>query len=140
MRSILVLATLAAFAVSPAFADTLHFKAQLTGPAETPPTDSKGVGTVDATFDPATKTLDWTVDYSGLTGSALAAHFHGPAGPGVAAPIEVPLKAPLDSPMKGSAVLTDAQAKDLMDGMMYFNIHTAEHKPGEIRGQMEKAM
>jgi hypothetical protein len=42
--------------------------------------------------------------------------------------------------MKGSATLTDAQAKDLMDGMMYFNIHTAVHKPGEIRGQMEKAM
>jgi hypothetical protein len=24
--------------------------------------------------------------------------------------------------------------------MMYFNIHTAANKPGEIRGQMEKAM
>src|SRR5271165_5066764 len=132
MRSIHVLAALLAFAVSPALAETLHFKAQLSGPAETPPTDSKGVGTVDATFDPATKTLDWTVDYSGLTGPALAAHFHGPAGPGVAAPI--------DSPMKGSATLTDSQAQDLMGGMMYFNIHTAEHKPGEIRGQMEKAM
>ncbi|HME84338.1 MAG TPA: CHRD domain-containing protein [Roseiarcus sp.] len=140
MRSIHVLAALLAFAVSPALAETLHFKAQLSGPAETPPTDSKGVGTVDATFDPATKTLDWTVDYSGLTGPALAAHFHGPAGPGVAAPIEVPLTAPLDSPMKGSATLTDSQAQDLMGGMMYFNIHTAEHKPGEIRGQMEKAM
>src|SRR5271166_2165754 len=93
MRSIHVLAALLAFAVSPALAETLHFKAQLSGPAETPPTDSKGVGTVDATFDPATKTLDWTVDYSGLTGPALAAHFHGPAGPGVAAPIEVPLTA-----------------------------------------------
>ena len=140
MRSILVLAALAAFAVSPAFAETLHFKAQLSGPVETPPTDSKGVGTVDATFDPATKTLDWTVDYSGLTGPALAAHFHGPAAPGVAAPIEVPLTGSLDSPIKGSATLTDSQAKDLMDGKMYFNIHTAEHKPGEVRGQMEKAM
>ena len=59
---------------------------------------------------------------------------------GKPAPVEVPLQAPLDSPMKGSATLTDAQAKDLTDGMMYFNIHTAEHKPGEIRGQMEKAM
>ena len=52
----------------------------------------------------------------------------------------MPLQAPLDSPMKGSATLTDAQAKDLTGGMMYFDIHTAEHKPGEIRGQMEKAM
>ncbi len=42
--------------------------------------------------------------------------------------------------MKGSASLTDSEAKDLMEGMMYFNIHTAEHKGGEIRGQLEKTM
>jgi CHRD domain-containing protein len=140
MRAYLVLAALAAFSVSPALAETLHFKATLTGPAETPPTDSKGTGTVDATYDDATKTLAWTINYSGLTGPAIAAHFHGPAAAGTAAPIEVPLTGSLDSPIKGSATLTDAQAKDLTTGMMYFNIHTAAHKPGEIRGQMEKAM
>jgi hypothetical protein len=121
-------------------AEVLHYTATLTGPAEAPPTDSKGTGTLTATYDTDSKKLEWTVDYSGLTGPALAAHFHGPAPLGKAAPIEVPLKPPLDSPMKGSATLTDAQAKDLMDGMMYFNIHTAANKPGEIRGQMEKAM
>jgi hypothetical protein len=121
-------------------AEMLHYTATLTGPSETPPTDSKGTGTLTATFDTDTKKLEWMVDYSGLTGPAVAAHFHGPAPVGKAAPIEVPLKPPLDSPMKGSATLTDAQAKDLMDGMMYFNIHTAANKPGEIRGQMEKAM
>ena len=140
MRAYLVLAALAAFSVSPALAETLHFKASLSGPAETPPTDSKGVGTVDATYDDATKTLGWTINYSGLTGPAVAAHFHGPAAAGTAAPVEVPLTGSLDSPIKGSATLTDAQAKDLTSGMMYFNIHTAAHKPGEIRGQMEKAM
>ncbi len=121
-------------------AEEIKFKADLTGPSETPPTDSKGTGTLQATYDTATKTLTWTVDYSGLTGPAIAAHFHGPAPVGKSAPIEVPLKAPLDSPLKGSAILTEAEAKDLMDGMMYFNIHTADHKPGEIRGQLEKAM
>jgi hypothetical protein len=140
MRAYLVLAALAAFSVSPALAETMHFKASLSGPAETPPTDSKGTGTVDATYDDATKTLAWTINYSGLSGPALAAHFHGPAAAGTAAPIEVPLTGSLDSPVKGSATLTDAQAKDLTSGMMYFNIHTAAHKPGEIRGQMEKAM
>jgi len=121
-------------------AETITYKAVLTGPAETPPTDSKGTGTLTATYDTGTKMLTWTAEYSGLTGPAIAAHFHGPAPAGKAAPIEVPLQAPLDSPMKGSATLTDAEAKDLTDGMMYFNIHTAEHKPGEIRGQLEKAM
>lgn len=121
-------------------AEVIHYTATLTGAAETPPTDSKGTGALTATYDTGAKKLEWTVDYSGLTGPAIAAHFHGPAPVGKPAPVEVPLQAPLDSPMKGSATLTDAQAKDLTDGMMYFNIHTAEHKPGEIRGQMEKAM
>jgi hypothetical protein len=121
-------------------AEMLHYKATLTAAAETPPTTSTATGALTATFDTDTKKLEWTATYSGLTGPAVAAHFHGPAPVGKPAPIEVPLQAPLDSPMKGSATLTDAQAKDLMDGMMYFNIHTAANKPGEIRGQMEKAM
>jgi hypothetical protein len=121
-------------------AEVIHYTATLTGAAETPPTDSKGAGALTATYDTDTKKLEWTVDYSGLTGPAIAAHFHGPAPIGKPAPVEVPLQAPLDSPMKGSATLTDAQAKDLTGGMMYFNIHTAANKPGEIRGQMEKVM
>jgi len=42
------------------------------------------------------------------------------------------------SPFEGSATLTDAQAKALMDGDMYVNIHTAANKAGEIRGQVVK--
>ena len=129
--------SLAAFAAS---AETMKFKATLSGATETPPTDSKGAGTLAASYDAETRTLAWTVDYSGLTGPATAAHFHGPAPAGKPAAVEVPQQPPLESPMKGSAVLTPEQAKDLMDGMLYFNIHTAAHKPGEIRGQVEKAM
>lgn len=135
-----VIAAALILSAAAAGAEEIKFKADLTGPAETPPTDSKGTGALTATYDTMSRTLSWTVDYSGLTGPATAAHFHGPAPAGKSAAVEVPQKAPLDSPMKGSATLTDAQAKDLLDGMMYFNIHTAEHKPGEIRGQVEKAM
>lgn len=124
--------------IATAKADVLHYMATLTGAAETPPTDANGSGTVIATYDTDTRKLQWTIYYSGLTGPAIAAHFYGPAPVGKSAPIEVPLQPPLDSPMFGSATLTDAEAKDLADGMMYFNIHTAEHKSGEIRGQMEK--
>ncbi len=42
------------------------------------------------------------------------------------------------SPFEGSATLNDAQAKALMDGDMYVNIHTAANKAGEIRGQVTK--
>ncbi|MBV8108116.1 MAG: CHRD domain-containing protein [Hyphomicrobiales bacterium] len=138
MRCILVLAALAAFAVPPALRCTSRLGLPATRRRRR--STAKATGTCARPFDPVTKTLGWTVDYSGLTGPALAADFHGPAGPGVAAPIEAPPIAPLDDPMKGSAVLTDSQVKDLMGGMMYFNIDTAEHKPGEIRSQMEEAM
>jgi hypothetical protein len=136
----LAAAGVAALIAWPAEAESLKFKAALTSGAETPPNDSKGSGSLTATFDPASKKLDWMANYSGLTGPAMAAHFHGPAPAGKAAGIEVPLAGSLESPIKGSAILTDAQAKDLMDGMMYFNLHTAANKGGEIRGQMEKAM
>jgi hypothetical protein len=42
----------------------------------------------------------------------------------------------LASPFKGSTTITDAQAKDLMDGRWYFNIHTRANLDGEIRGQI----
>ncbi len=122
--------------VTGAYADEATYTAKLDGASETPPNDSKGTGTVDAKFDSATKTLSWTVTYSGLTGPATMAHFHGPAPVGKPAGVMVPLQGSLDSPVKGSAKLTDEQVKALSSGMMYFNIHTAAHKPGEIRGQM----
>jgi hypothetical protein len=40
------------------------------------------------------------------------------------------------SPMKGSAVLTDAQVADLLAGKYYINIHTAANQAGELRGQV----
>lgn len=138
--AVIAAATAVALTAAGAQAETIKYKAALTGAAETPPNDSKAAGALTASYDTATHTLTWTADYSGLTGPAVAAHFHGPAPVGKPAPIEVPLKPPLDSPLKGSASLTDSEAKDLMEGMMYFNIHTAEHKGGEIRGQLEKTM
>jgi hypothetical protein len=121
-------------------AQDVGYTAKLDGPSETPPNTTKGMGDVQAQYDPASKKLTWTINYSGLTGPATAAHFHGPAPVGKAAGVMVPITGSLDSPIKGSATLTDEQAKALTGGMMYFNIHTAEHKPGEIRGQMMKGM
>ena len=59
----------------------MKFKAALSGSSEVPPTTSKGTGTCTASYDPATKTLTWEGSFSGLSGPATAAHFHGPAEP-----------------------------------------------------------
>ena len=56
--------------------------AKLDGQSEVPATDSKGTGEVHAMLDPSTKVLIYRVTFSGLTGPAVAAHFHGPAAAG----------------------------------------------------------
>ncbi len=121
-----------------AVAEMVSFKCEAKASNEVPVVDSKGTGTVEATFDTATKTLSWTITYSGLTGPPLAMHFHGPAEADKNAGIAVPILGSLASAIKGSATLTDIQATDLMAGRWYINIHTAAFPPGEIRGQMTK--
>jgi hypothetical protein len=127
-----------ALTLSPAMADVIKYKAMLNGPSENPPTTSTGVGAIEADYDTATKTLTWSGTYSGLTGPETAAHFHGPAPMGSNAGVMVPVDAKA-SPFTGSAMLTDDQAKAFADGLIYFNIHTAQNKGGEIRGQLAPA-
>jgi hypothetical protein len=131
---------LAAFlATAPAaFAETINYNVALKAGNEVPPNASTATGTLTATYDTATKKLDYTANYTGLTGPATMAHFHGPAEPGKNAPVVVPVVGSVASPIKGSATLTDAQAADLMAGKWYFNVHTAANKGGEIRGQVTK--
>ena len=121
-----------------AFAQAVNYKADLKAAAEVPPADSKGAGTLQATYDPASKKLTYTVNYKDLTGPATAAHFHGPADAKTNAGVVVPVKEMTPGTLKGEATLTDAQAADLQSGKWYFNVHTAANKGGEIRGQVTK--
>src|SRR5215472_18500582 len=106
----------------------INFKADLSGASEVPPVNTAGKGTATAGLDTTTKTLTWTVNYSGLSGPATAGHIHGPAAPGTNAGVLVPFSVTTASPFKGSATLTDAQIADLEAGRTYINIHTADNK------------
>ena len=139
IRSTVVVLTLFACAPSAyAAGEAVTYKATLTGAGEIPANTTKGSGAVTATYDPASKLLSWTGSYSGLTGPATAAHFHGPADAKTNAGVLVPAPAPA-SPFSGTATLDDAKAADLLAGKVYFNVHTAENPKGEIRGQLERA-
>ena len=122
---------------APAMAAMVNMKADLKASEEVPPVDSKGSGSVTATYDTTTKKLSWKGSYKDLSGPATAAHFHGPAEKGKNAGVVVPITA-TSSSFEGSATLTEAQEKDLMAGMWYVNVHTAANKGGEIRGQVTK--
>ena len=103
-----------------------------------PANTSAGTGSADLDYDAASKKLSWKVTYSGLSGPATAAHFHGPAESGKNAGVAVAIPNAASSPVEGSATLTDAQAADLEAGKYYVNIHTAANPGGEIRGQVTK--
>ena len=137
-RSLMVAAAACLLTVGAAQAATVHFAAALKGPDEVPSNTTTGTGKVTATLDTVTKAFSYDVTYSGLTGPAVAAHFHGPAAPGANAPPVVPVTNPAN-PIKGTATLTDPQIADLTAGKWYFNVHTAAHPGGEIRGQLATA-
>jgi Flp pilus assembly protein TadG len=126
----------AVLVVGAASAEIISFKAELSGANEVPAVEGDGKGTLTATYDTNTKTLTYKVDYSGMSGPVTAAHFHGPSDTAHNAAVLIPITSGLASPMQGSAVLTDAQAADLVGGRLYFNVHTAKFRPGEIRGQV----
>jgi hypothetical protein len=122
-------------ALAPASAEETKFMATLTGGEEVPPTTSTGTGTANVTWNSDTKELSWTIEFSGLSGPATAAHFHGPADPGANAGPVVTIE-DLESPSEGKATLTDEQAAGLAAGKWYVNVHTAASPDGEIRGQV----
>jgi CHRD domain len=135
MLATFALAATVAFA-GPAFADKM--KATLSGASEVPANTSAGKGAADIDYDAATKKMSWKLTYSGLTGPATAAHFHGPAEPDKNAGVALAIPNATSSPVEGSATLTDAQAADLAAGKYYINVHTAANPGGEIRGQVTK--
>ena len=144
MKTRILRPALAAFACTavlaiagPSVAANVDLKADLKASSEVPPTDSKGTGSVTATFDTASKRLSWKGSVAGLSGPSTAAHFHnGEVGKngGVAVPIAGADKGAFE----GSATLTDAQAEELMAGKWYVNVHTVANKGGELRGQVTK--
>ena len=122
---------------APALAASINLKADLKSSNEVPPVDSKGSGSVTATFDTASKQLSWKGSVTGLSGPATAAHFHS-AESGKNGAVVVPIAGADKGSFEGSATLTDAQAEELMAGKWYVNIHTAANKAGEVRGQVQK--
>jgi hypothetical protein len=115
---------------------TVTLGATLNGASEVPANTSTGTGTAQVWLNKDTNLLKWKVEYSGLSGPATAAHFHGPAEPGKNTAPVVPFKPPVTSPIEGEATITAAQAADLLAGKWYVNVHTAKAPGGEIRGQV----
>jgi hypothetical protein len=125
--AILTLASAAVFAKD--------VKVDLTGTEEVPSvtTAASGHGTIKIGKD---STVSGSVKTTGIEG--IAAHIHVGA-PGVAGPPIITLTKGADGSwtVPAGAKLTDEQLADFKKGNLYVNVHSAEHKPGEIRGQLK---
>lgn len=123
--------------MSSVWAASKNLTVPLTGEAEVPPVRTPATGAAKLVYDPDTRLLGWTLEFSGLTGPATMAHFHGPATAGNNAPPVLwlaPKGVAPTSPIKGEATLTPEQAKEFTGGEWYVNVHTPDHPSGEIRG------
>lgn len=135
-------------------AATWHFDGALNAnqeiPAPTIPNNYLGGGLFYATLNDVTGDYVLDVEFSGLTGPAIAAHIHTGAI-GVAGPIIIDLGSPTST--EGSRIQryhfettfdADGIAMGTGNGTFgvgddtgfYINIHTAANQAGEIRGQI----
>jgi hypothetical protein len=110
-------------------------KVTLSGNQEIPPvtTPASGTGTLTVAAD---KSVSGNATIAGM--SVTVAHVHeAPAGKN--GPIVFPLTKTSDTvwSLPADAKLTDAQYESYKAGNLYFNIHSAAHKAGEIRGQIK---
>jgi hypothetical protein len=121
----------------------------LSGAQETPGTPTSATGTMDVAYSRLSRTLSYTVRWSGLTGPVTAMHIHGLAPTGFAAGVFQTFTLSAIRPCTtggptscgsytGTLFIDGAAIKeaDLLNGMYYVNIHTATYPGGEIRGQI----
>ena len=132
-QSAAVLATSLALAGVAAHAADVAVK--LSGDQEVPPVASAatGLGTIVIKND---KTVSGSIKTTGIEGTV--AHIHL-AEPGKNGPPIITLTKTSDNTwsVPEGAKLSDDQYKSFKDGNLYVNVHSAEHKGGEIRTQLK---
>ena len=100
------------------------------------PTPCLALGWGVFSIDVCNNTLDYHISVSGLLscGTETAAHIHGSATHGANAGIQHPL--PAGNPKVGTWNYPESLESDILQGLMYVNIHTTASPGGAIRGQI----
>jgi len=116
------------------FASAQEVKVTLSGAEEIPPvqTSGSGVGRISVAAD---RTVSGSVTVSGVEVSV--AHIHE-ARAGTTGPIIVPLVKTAENvwSVPPGTKLSESQLESYKAGNLYFNIHSAAYRTGEIRGQI----
>lgn len=135
MRMTIKAAAVAAVFAAVGVANAADVAVTLSGDQEVPPvtTTAKGEGTITVGDD---KAVSGRVTTSGVAGTA--AHIHL-AAPGSSGPPVITLEKSGDDAwvVPDGATLTDEQYESFKAGHLYVNVHSAQNRAGEIRGQLE---
>jgi hypothetical protein len=163
LKTLLICAALSA----PGSAAILTWSANLTGSQEIPPNASTATGFGWVQFDDATNVLSLSLNWQGLTGTAVQSHIHccvgaPPGNVGIAIDLWLagdpqpasgafsnswdldlvnPFRAAFVTASGGTtqgALAALLSAMDSNQGRAYFNIHTATYPGGEIRGDISQ--
>ncbi len=118
--------------------DLVYLKAILQGSQEVPPNGSTAAGTVIVRYNKAINTLEFKGDYQNLSAAITASHIHGPAAPGANAGVIFSLTntGGTTGTLTLNATLTAGQEADLLNGLLYVNVHSSSFPGGEVRGQL----
>jgi hypothetical protein len=126
-----------------------RFGATLDGLSERPTTINTGAtGTADFTITSG-GAINYTISVTGLSSNPTGLHIHGPADANSTAGPVLAFDAPpaMTSGTLASGAIDGAKLQGIsMDslkalmrnGMAYVNVHTANHKDGEVRGQITR--
>ena len=106
----------------------------LSGDQEVPPVSTSASASGSIVVSPDTS-VNGSITVSGM--EPTAAHIHEGAR-GQNGPVIIPLTKTSDNAwsVREGAKLTDAQYKSYLAGNLYVNVHSAAHKGGEIRAQL----
>jgi len=104
---------------------------------------SQATGNADVSYNKTNHMLTFTLTWNNLTGLPTGAHIHGNGSRGNNAAIIYDFAHLIPKTASGTfthTVLIEGQTlkeSDLLNGLYYFNFHTAQNPGGEIRGQIE---
>ena len=155
MQRVLTLAIAGVFALlvsTQAQAQTLNFRADLSGGNEVPGVVTGAAGTATISLNQATGVVTYRVEVYNMPVGTTQAHFHVGA-PGVAGPVVVNFTVATgisnDYAIASTASATDLVPRApqginswedflqaLMLGNIYVNVHSTNNGGGEIRGQV----
>jgi hypothetical protein len=125
----------ALWAQDPAAQDPIVLYALASGSEEVPAVATPATALGRFVLSADRTQLIYEIRVSRLTSDATAMHLHS-AVRGIGGDVVVPLATPVRGLSVGCVDLPAAQVEPLLNQGLYLNIHTANNRAGEVRGQV----